>query len=169
MGFKAVYTIGNHSVSSFSFHGSATTTKSLSPSTHSSQINGISSFHKSRKYSAHRLAINMEIYTNKTRNILGLEENIGKKFMPSTALQLMKLLEFHHHFFQFLELLFACQDYFSASKKSIVSQVSSFSGCNLNYLSSQQQMLPYKFHQRNTTYWQRRTKGRQRESWSVFG
>ena len=108
MGFKAVYTIGNHSVSSFSFHGSATTTKSLSPSTHSSQINGISSFHKSRKYSAHRLAINMEIYTNKTRNILGFGENIGKKFMLSTALQLMKLLEFHQSlafsrliFFQF--------------------------------------------------------------------
>lgn len=108
MGFKAVYTIGNHSVSSFSFHGSATTTKSLSPSTHSSQINGISSFHKSRKYSAHRLAINMEIYTNKTRNILGFGENIGKKFVLSTALQLMKLLEFHQSlafsrliFFQF--------------------------------------------------------------------
>lgn len=95
MGFKAVYTIGNHSVSSASFHGTATTTKSLSPSTHSSQINGISSFRKSRKYSAHRLAINMEIYTNKTRNILGFGENIGKKFMPSTVLQLMKLLEFH--------------------------------------------------------------------------
>lgn len=108
MGFKAVYTICNLSVSSASFHGTATTTKSLSPSTHSSQINGISSFHKSRKYSAHRLAINMEIYTNKTRNILGFEENIGKKFMPSTALQLMKLLEFHQSlafsrliFFQF--------------------------------------------------------------------
>ena len=108
MGFKAVYTIGNHSVSSFSFHGSATTTKSLSPSTHSSQINGISSFHKSRKYSEHRQAINMEIYTNKTRNILGFGENIVKKFMPSTALQLMKLLEFHQSlafsrliFFQF--------------------------------------------------------------------
>lgn len=74
--------------------------------------------------------------------------------MPSTALQSMKLLEFHQSlafsrlliFFQFLELLFACQDYFSASKKSIVSQVSSFSGCNLNYLSLHQQMLPYTFH-----------------------
>ena len=50
----------------------------------------------------------MEIYTNKTRNILGFGENIGKKFMPSTALQLMKLLEFHQSlafsrliFFQF--------------------------------------------------------------------
>lgn len=119
----------------------------------------------------------MEIYTNKTRNILGFGENIGKKFVLSTVLQSMKLLEFHQSlafsrliiFFQFLEMLFACQDYFSASKMSIVSQVSSFSSFNLNYLSSQQQMLPYTFHQRNTTYWQRRTKGRQRESWSVFG